>query len=97
MYKDPTTSYVQDIILNHFSYLEVVEELPIYSNRQIYYGDSRDNEHFVKIEYPLSEPSSSGDTFSVMVSPVSAPSQLDNQILSYCVSIFNDYNFISKF
>ena len=79
LYKVPTTSCPQDIILNHFTYLEVVEELPTDSNCQIYYGDSRDNEHSVKIEYPLSYPSSSDDMFSLMVSPVSAPSPLDNQ------------------
>ena len=39
MYKAPITTCVQDIILNHFVYREVVEELPTYSNRQIYYGD----------------------------------------------------------
>ena len=43
--------------------------------------DSRDNEHSVKIEHPLSGPSSSDDTFSLMVSPVSAPSPLYNQYL----------------
>ena len=49
LYKVPTVPCDQDIMLNHFTYLEVVEELPIDSNRQIYYGDSRDNEHSVKI------------------------------------------------
>ena len=90
MYKDPTTPYVQDIILNHFAYLEVIEELPTHSNRQIYYRDSRDNEHSAKIEYPLSESSSSNDTFSPIVPPVSAPSPLENYYF-YCFSIFNDY------
>ena len=80
MYKSPTTPCAQDILLNHFAYLEVVEELPTYSNRQIYYGDSRDNDHSEKMEYPSSIPSSSDDTFSPMVSTVSAPSQIDNQI-----------------
>ena len=78
LYKAPTVPCDQDIMLNHFTYLEVVEELPTDSNRQIYYGDSRDNEHSVKIEYPSSEPSSDNDTFSLMISPVSAPSPLDN-------------------
>ena len=75
MYKAPTTPCVQDILLNHFAYLEVVEELPTDSNRQIYYGDSRDNDHSVKMEYPSSVPSSSDDTLSPMVSTVSAPFQ----------------------
>ena len=39
LYKAPTTPCVQNIIFNHFIYIEVVEELPTYSNRQIYYGD----------------------------------------------------------
>ena len=43
LYKCPTTSYTQDIILNHFAYLEVVEELPIDSFCQIYHDDHRDN------------------------------------------------------
>ena len=79
MYKAPTTPCAQDIILNHFSYLEIVEDLLTDSNRQIYYGDSRDNEHPVKMKYLSSGPSSSDDTFSLTVSPVSAPSPLDNQ------------------
>ena len=79
MYKAPTTPCVQDIILIHFAYLEVVEELATGSNRQIYYGDSRDNEHSVKIEYSSSGCSSSDDNFSLSDSPVSAPSPLDNQ------------------
>ena len=77
-YKAPTTPCAQDILLDHFVYLEVVEEVPTDSNRQIYYGDSRDNDHSVKMEYPSSGPSSSDDTFSLLVSPVSAPSPLDN-------------------
>ena len=79
MHKAPTTPYAQDILLNHFAYLEFVEELPTGSNRQIYYGDSRDNYHSVKIEYPSSGPSSSDDTFYLLVSLVSEPSRLDNQ------------------
>ena len=47
--------------------------------RQIYYGDHRDNTHSVKIEHPISRPSSSDDTFSLMVSPLSALSPSDNQ------------------
>ena len=90
LYKAPTTPCVQDILLNHFAYLEVVEELPTDSNRQIYYGDSRDNEYSAKIEYPSSGPSSSDDTFSLMVSPVSVPSPLDNQ---YC-HIVSPYSMI---
>ena len=43
IYKSPTTPCPQNIILNHFAYLEVVEELPIDSICQIYYGDRRDN------------------------------------------------------
>ena len=78
LYKVPITPFAQDTILNHFAYLEVVEDLPTDSNRQNYYGDRRDNEHSVKIEYPLSGPSSSDDTFSLIISPVSAPSPLDN-------------------
>ena len=35
LYKAPTTPCDRDIILNHFAYLEVVEELPTDSNRQI--------------------------------------------------------------
>ena len=69
MYKAPTTPCSQDIILNHFSYLEIVEELLTYSNRQIYYGDSRDNDHSVQMEYPSSGPSSSDDSFSLLVPP----------------------------
>jgi len=49
LYKAPTTPCAQDILLNHFAYLEVVEELPTDSNRQIYYGDCRDNDHSVKM------------------------------------------------
>ena len=48
LYKAPKTLCVQDIILNHFAYFEVVEELPTYSIRQIYYGDRRDNAYSVK-------------------------------------------------
>ena len=81
MYKTPTTLCAQDIIFNHVAYLEVVEELPTDSNHQIYYGDSRDNEYSVNMEYPSSGPSSSDDTCSLMVSPISASSPLDNQ---YC-------------
>ena len=84
LYKAPTILCAQDILLNHFACLEVVEELPTDSNRQIYYGDSRDNDHSVKMEYPSSGPSSSDDTFSLMVSPVSAPSPLDNQ---FCYNV----------
>ena len=47
MYKASTTLCAQDIILNHFVYLEDVEELPTFSIRQIYYGDHRDNAHSV--------------------------------------------------
>ena len=36
--------------------------------------------HSVKIKHPSSGPSSSDDTFSLMVSPVSVPSPLDNQL-----------------
>ena len=79
LYQAPTTSCFQDIIFNHFSYLEEVEELPTDSIRQIYYGGYRDNAHSIKIEHPLSGPSSSDDTFSLMVSLVSVPSLLDNQ------------------
>ena len=68
--------------------LEVVEELPTTSNLQIYYGDSRDNEHSEKMEFPSSEPSSSDDTFSLMVFPVSAPSPLDN-LFCYIVSPYS--------
>ena len=39
LYKSPTTPCVQDIILNHFVYIEEVEELPTDSIRQVYYGD----------------------------------------------------------
>ena len=39
LYKVPTTVCDQDIIVNHFAYLEVVELLPIYSIRRIHYGD----------------------------------------------------------
>ena len=81
-----TSSCARDSILTHFAYLDVVEELPTDSIRQIYYGDSRDNAHSVKIECPLSGPSSSDDTFSLMVSPVSAPSPLNNQ---FCVSTYS--------
>ena len=77
-YKAPTTPCAQDIILNHFAYLKVVEELPTDSNCHIYYGDSRDNDHCVKMEYPSSVPSSSDETFSPLVSSVLAPSQIDN-------------------
>ena len=79
LYKGPTTLCAQDILLNHFAFLEVVEELLTYSNCQIYYGGSRNNDHSVKIEYPSSGLSSSDDPFSLLVSPVSAPLQLDNQ------------------
>ena len=80
LYKVPTTPCDQDIILNHLAYLEDVEELPTYSIRQIYYGDRCNNANSVNIEYPLSGPSSFDDTFSLMVSPVLAPSPLYNQI-----------------
>ena len=63
MYKAPTTPDAQDIILNYFDYLEVVEELPTDSNRQIYYGDSRDNEYSVKKEYSSSGSSSDDAMF----------------------------------
>ena len=66
LYKVPTTPCAQDIILNHFDYLEVVEELPTDYNRQIYYCDSRDNDYSVKMKYS-SGPSSSGDIFSLTV------------------------------
>ena len=79
LYKAPTTLCAQDIILNHFAYLEVVKGQLTDSIRQIYYSDRRDNAHSVKIEHPLSGPSSSDDTFSLMVSLVSVPSLLDNQ------------------
>ena len=39
LYKAPTTPCSQDIIINHFAYLEVVEELPTNSIRRIYYSD----------------------------------------------------------
>ena len=39
LYQAPTTSCFQDIIFNHFSYLEEVEELPTGSILQFYYGD----------------------------------------------------------
>ena len=39
VYKAPITSCVQDIIFNHFLYLEEVEELPTGSILQFYYGD----------------------------------------------------------
>ena len=93
LYKASTTSCAQDILLNHFAYLEVVEMLPTDSNRQIYYGESGDNDHSVKMEYPSSGPSSSGDTFSPLVS---APSQLDNQfchiVSSYSMIINSTQN-----
>ena len=89
-YKALTTPCAQDIILNHFSHLDVVEELPIDSNRQIYYGDSRDSAYSVKNEYHLSGSSYSGDTFSLILPPVSAPSPLDNQ----CCHIISSYSMI---
>ena len=49
--KAPTTPCVPDIILNHFTYLEEVEELPTDSIRHMYYGDRCDNMHSVKIEH----------------------------------------------
>ena len=94
LYNTPTTPCAQDIILNHFAYLENVEDLPTDSNRQIYYGNSRDNEYSVKIEYSLSEPSSSDDTFFLMVSPLSAQSPLDDQffhIVSPHLMIINSF------
>ena len=39
LYKAPTTPCDQDILVNHFAYLEVVELLPTYSIRRIHYGD----------------------------------------------------------
>ena len=69
LYKAPTTPCVQEIILNYFANLEEVKELPTDYIRQIYYGDCRDNAHSVKIGHPLSDPSSSDDTFSLMISP----------------------------
>ena len=90
LYKTPTNPCVQDIILNQCTYLEVVEELQTESNRQIYYDGSCDNEHSVKIEYPSSGPYSF-DTFSLMVSPVSAPSLLDNQFC-HIVSPYSSQN-----
>ena len=63
LYKTPTTPCVQDILLNHCAYLEFIEVLPTDSNCKIYYGDSRDNNNSVKMEYPSSGPSSSDDTF----------------------------------
>ena len=33
LHKAPTTPYAQDILLNHFAYLEFVEELPTDFNR----------------------------------------------------------------
>ena len=54
LYKTPTAPCTQDIILIHFVYLEVVEELPTDSIRQIYYGNRRDNVRFVKIDHPVS-------------------------------------------
>ena len=95
LYKAPTTPCPQDIQLNHFAYLEVIEELPKDSKRQIYFGDSRENDNSVKIEYPSSFPSYSDDTFSPMVSSVSASSQLDNQfchIVSPYSMIINSNN-----
>ena len=49
LYKALTTPCAQDIILNYVAYLDIVEELPTDSNRQIHYGDSRDNTHSVKV------------------------------------------------
>ena len=78
LYKAPTTPCAQYIILNHFEYFEVDEELPTDFIRQIYYGDRRDNTHSVKYEHPISDPTSFDDTCSLMVSPLSAPSPSDN-------------------
>ena len=78
-------------------YLEVLEELPTDSNRQIYHGDSRDTDHSVKMEYPSSWSSSDDDTFSLLVSPVSAPSPLDNKfchvVSPYSIIINSTQNF----
>ena len=49
LYKALTTQCAQDIILNHFAYLEIVGELPIDSISQIYYGDRRGNSHSEKL------------------------------------------------
>ena len=78
MYIAPTTPCAQYIILNHFEYLEVDEELPTDFIRQIYYGDRRDNAHSVNNEYFISDPSSSDDACSLMISPLSALSPSDN-------------------
>ena len=71
------------IMISYLIILHILKLLKSYqytlSIRQLCYGDRCDNEHSVKIEYPLSRPSSSNDTFSLMVSPVSAPSPLYNQ------------------
>ena len=63
LYKAPITSCTQNIILNHVAYLGDVEELPTDFIRQFCYGDRRDNARSVKIEHPISGPSSSDDIF----------------------------------
>ena len=63
LYKVVTTLCDQDIILNHFAYFNIIEELPTDSIRQIYYGDCRDNARSVKIDHSISGPSSSDDVF----------------------------------
>ena len=60
-------------MLNHFVCLEVVEELPTDSIHQIYYRDCRGNARYVKIDYPVSVPSSSDDTLSLIFFPLSVP------------------------
>ena len=78
LYKALTTQCAQDIILNHFAYLEVVKGQLTDSIRQIYYSDRRDNAHSGKKYHPILLYSSSSDIFSLMVSPLSVPSSLDN-------------------
>ena len=100
LYKAPTTLCTQDITLNHFAYLEVVKELPTNSIRRIYYGDRRDNARSVKFYHPTSAPSSSDDTFSLMVSPLSVPSSSDNlnfHIISSYSMIVNSLQKLSNF
>ena len=79
LYKVPTAPCAQDITLNHFAYLEVIKKLPTDSICQIYYGYRRKIAHCVKIKYLSSRPSSSDGLFSLMVSPLSVPSQQNNQ------------------
>ena len=88
MYNTPTTPCHQDIIRHRFAYLDVVEELPTDSMHQIYYDDRRDNVRSGKIDHPISIPSSSGHSFSLMVTYLSAPSISDN---SFC-HIFSPYS-----